>query len=229
MVAIATGRSTASVLDYLRQLGWEETPIVCYNGALGYVASPGSSGAPRLTRVFADVLSAEATRSLVTLAEDCGLVLQYYDGETGEVFANPRRDEHERLVARYAELTGRPQTRVVDFEANMLRGPSAKVLILTEDPAGLIAEADRRFPRGKFNYFPGSTHPFFVEFLAASASKGAGLAQLCSHLGVPLERVVAFGDGENDKEFLEVAGLGLAMKNARPLAKAAAKKVLQVQ
>ena len=200
MVVVATGRSSSSVLDYLLRLGWEEAPIVCYNGAVGYLAGPSREGRPpRLTRIFADTLTEEATRQLVALAEDLGLVLQYYDPDSGEVFANPRSDEHERLVDRYAGLVGRPQTRVTSFEACLARGPSAKVLILTSDPAALIAEADRRLPRGVFNYFPGSPHPFFVEFLAASASKGAGLARLCEHLGVPLESAVAFGDGENDK------------------------------
>ena len=190
------------MLGYLLQLGWEEAPIVCYNGALGYIASPGLGEPPRLTRVFADVLSEEATRQLIALADDLGLVLQYYDPDSGEVFANPRSDEHELLVAMYAELVGRPQTRVASFEACLRRGPSAKVLVLTHDPAALVAEADRRLPRGVFNYFPGSPHPFFVEFLAASASKGAGLSRLCEHLGVSLESTVAFGDGENDKVLL---------------------------
>jgi hydroxymethylpyrimidine pyrophosphatase-like HAD family hydrolase len=39
--------------------------------------------------------------------------------------------------------------------------------------------------------------------------------------------VVSFGDGENDEEFLRYAGLGIAMKNARPLAKSAANLVLE--
>ena len=53
-------------------------------------------------------------------------------------------------------------------------------------------------------------------------NKGAGLARLCAALDVPPARVVAFGDGDNDLEFLATAGLGLAMANARENVKAAA-------
>ena len=67
-----------------------------------------------------------------------------------------------------------------------------------------------------------------MEFLAAGASKGDGLLRLCRAIDVPVESTVAFGDGENDKEFLELAGLGVAMKNACPLAKKAAGRVIEV-
>lgn len=48
---------------------------------------------------------------------------------------------------------------------------------------------------------------------------------MCKAMQYDIADVVAFGDGENDKEFLEVAGLGVAMSNARPLAKLAADEI----
>lgn len=51
---------------------------------------------------------------------------------------------------------------------------------------------------------------------------------LCDHLNIAIENTVAFGDGENDKEFLAAAGVGCAMKNARPAAKSAANIVIDV-
>ena len=58
--------------------------------------------------------------------------------------------------------------------------------------------------------------------LHPEVTKGAGLRRLCAALGVGLEQVVAFGDGDNDIEFLQLAGHGLCMKNGRETAKAAA-------
>ena len=50
--------------------------------------------------------------------------------------------------------------------------------------------------------------------------KGAGLERLCRELlAVPLSAVVAFGDGDNDVEFLTLAGRGIVMKNGRRVAK----------
>lgn len=51
------------------------------------------------------------------------------------------------------------------------------------------------------------------------------MAALCAHLGIPLERAVAFGDERNDCSMLAAAGLGVAMGNAAPEAKAAARLV----
>ena len=47
-------------------------------------------------------------------------------------------------------------------------------------------------------------------------------------MNIPLESVVAFGDGENDIEFLKYAGIGVAVQNARDLTKNAADIVLEV-
>ena len=59
--------------------------------------------------------------------------------------------------------------------------------------------------------------------------KGLGLSLLCKHLEISILDTVAFGDGENDAEFLVAAGVGCAMKNARPKAKEAANIVIEVR
>lgn len=62
----------------------------------------------------------------------------------------------------------------------------------------------------------------FLEVLADGVSKAWGLAQLCAHLGVRREEVLAFGDAPNDTEMLAWAGRGVAVANAHPEAQAAA-------
>ena len=54
----------------------------------------------------------------------------------------------------------------------------------------------------------------YLEIIPVAASKGAALARLAEHVGVPLDRVVAVGDQENDLEMLREAGLGVAMPHA---------------
>lgn len=54
----------------------------------------------------------------------------------------------------------------------------------------------------------------YLDVTRAGVTKGAAVAILARHLGVPLERTVAFGDGPNDLEMLAQAGLGVAMANA---------------
>ena len=53
-----------------------------------------------------------------------------------------------------------------------------------------------------------------LEINSQEAGKGTALEELCRALGVQLCDTVAFGDGLNDKEMLEKAGLGIAMANS---------------
>ncbi|XOQ44812.1 MAG: 5-amino-6-(5-phospho-D-ribitylamino)uracil phosphatase YcsE [Clostridium sp.] len=55
-----------------------------------------------------------------------------------------------------------------------------------------------------------------LEINDAAANKGDGLLNLCKKLGVGMESVMAFGDGDNDRNMLKAAGLGIAMGNAEP-------------
>ena len=67
--------------------------------------------------------------------------------------------------------------------------------------------------------------PGNVEITHRDATKGAALEFLCGYLGIPAERAAAFGDERNDCSMLRAAGLGVAMGNAAPEARAAADAV----
>ena len=54
----------------------------------------------------------------------------------------------------------------------------------------------------------------FINVIAKGVSKGRALEALASYLGIPLEGVIAIGDGVNDVSLLEKAGLAVAMGNA---------------
>ncbi|MDR6867051.1 Cof subfamily protein (haloacid dehalogenase superfamily) [Microbacterium resistens] len=65
----------------------------------------------------------------------------------------------------------------------------------------------------------------FVEVMAEGVTKASGLAQLCAHLGIGREEVVAFGDGLNDLEMLRWAGRGVAVANAIDVLRDAADEI----
>lgn len=62
-----------------------------------------------------------------------------------------------------------------------------------------------------------------MEVTAIGVTKGAALERLCEELGISAHEVMAFGDGNNDVEMLQWAGLSFAMENGSEDAKAAAK------
>lgn len=53
-------------------------------------------------------------------------------------------------------------------------------------------------------------------------NKAQALRRVCDMLQLDMSRILAVGDGENDKEMLRAAGLGCAMGNSNALARAAA-------
>lgn len=59
------------------------------------------------------------------------------------------------------------------------------------------------------------------------AAKAAFLAEVAEIEGVPLEQTVAIGDGANDLDMLEMAGLGIAF-NAKPVVQQAADTTIRV-
>ena len=54
-----------------------------------------------------------------------------------------------------------------------------------------------------------------IEINAKGVEKGSSLEFLAEHLGILQEEVMTIGDGANDVRMLEVAGIGVAMGNAK--------------
>ena len=69
--------------------------------------------------------------------------------------------------------------------------------------------------------------PGMLEVLPFGCSKGVGVLKLLEHIGISPENTVAFGDGENDVEMFEAVKFGIAVANAKPLLKNAARFVTE--
>ena len=222
----ATGRSISSITGFIKELGLPQDPVhvVGFNGGCGVDVA--RSGAVK--GLFECPLEINRAKDLLEFAESMGLCAQYYIGSTGDVYAVPKSDSHRDLLRRYAELTGKQQKIVESYDIPISISAPAKILIMTDDADGMIRAAERMFHVDQYHIIRGTPEPFFVEFLTPGVHKGSGLVKICALKRIEIDSVVAFGDGENDDEFLRVAGRGLAMKNARPLAMAAADMVLPV-
>lgn len=61
-----------------------------------------------------------------------------------------------------------------------------------------------------------------LEINRKEATKGNALTWLAGYLRIPIQEVMAFGDGENDVSMLQAAGIGIAMENGIAKAKEAA-------
>jgi hydroxymethylpyrimidine pyrophosphatase-like HAD family hydrolase len=67
--------------------------------------------------------------------------------------------------------------------------------------------------------------PEYLEIMAPGVDKGTALLEIARHLGLSLEEVLAVGDADNDIGMLQAAGIGVAVRNAKPHVQAAAREV----
>lgn len=64
-----------------------------------------------------------------------------------------------------------------------------------------------------------------LEINSIFANKGMGLKFLSSYYGIPTDKIITFGDGENDMNMLADAKYGFAMKNGSKTAKTVARHI----
>lgn len=197
---VATGRMFRSVAPYLEEAGIGE-PIVCYQGAA--VVEPGS-GAFLLHEPLALDIAREAIGALAGL----GLSPNVYVDD--RLFV-ARETEYSRAYSVFQRL---PVTEVGDLLAWLDRAPTK--LVQVADPPVLAEIRPGLEQRFDGRMFVTTSLPYMLELGNPAVTKGSGIAFVAARLGIDLERLIAFGDGENDVELLEVAGLGIAIETGHP-------------
>jgi Cof subfamily protein (haloacid dehalogenase superfamily) len=197
-VVVVTGRMFQSALPYALAAGIDD-PIVCYQGAAVVDLE---------TRTFLrhEPIPVPVAREVIAAVQETGYTLNaYVDDELYVASVTPAAERY----ARFQRLEIHP---VGDLLA-WLAAPPTKLVAVGEPPemdalkVAMKARFDSRLHISK-------SLPIFLEFSRKGITKGSGLAFLAERLGIARERVVAFGDAENDVELLEWAGYGVAVANA---------------
>lgn len=205
-VVLVTGRPPRFVQPLAAALG-VTGPAICCNGALLY-----------------DPLSDELLEeSPLTSAAASAVVRRIRAASPGVGFAIERGLRY-GCDQVYRELGG-GMLRPEDDEV-------ADALTLCAQP---ITKLIARHPTlGSHDYYPQAraiagdlaavtiSGPNIVEITALGVDKAATLARLCARLDIMPAQVMAFGDMPNDAPMLSWAGLGVAVANAHPEARAAA-------
>jgi Cof subfamily protein (haloacid dehalogenase superfamily) len=207
-VIINTGRMFASSRCFARELELE-MPVICYNGAM-------------IRGLRDEILShipldMDIARQLLTIFRERDIYVQSYIDDELLVKA---QDEDEAIeYMRFYGVMGRP---IGDEIYSPVTAPT-KLLAVTggiEESHSLMSDLARIF--GSSLYVT-SSNSDFVEMMNPKANKSNGLTHLARVMGIPMESVMALGDGENDIEMLRHAGLGIAMGNALEAIRCAAR------
>ena len=209
-----TGRPFSSVSPTLKELGLlgaTDEYVLSFNGG---VLTENSEGSPltlcQLPRDVADQLYARGVElGLCVHAYTLGplYVYNYLDVERAHI--EGRLDIRETFERTLDEAVGeKTVVKVLYMSTDMDR---LRAIRRELEADGLISGLDVVYSSNRY-----------LEFNAEGVNKGAGLLDLAARLGVPRNEVMAVGDNSNDVAMLEAAGLGVAVANATPEAKAAA-------
>ena len=197
---VATGRMFRSVEPYLAEAGIRE-PVVCYQGAAVVDPTTGQF------LLHEPIELAVAREAIAALAER---------GFSPNVYVDDRlyvaqETEYSRAYSQFQHL---PVTEVGDLLA-WLQQPPTKLVQVADPPVladlrpGLVRQLGGRM-------FVTTSLPYMLELGNPAVTKGSGMAFVANLLGLDLDHVVAFGDGENDVELLDVAGFGVAIETGHP-------------
>lgn len=208
-IAFATGRMFEAIAGWVTDLGLT-TPQIANNGA--DLVDPHSA-----ERLFSQGLSPNAVAWLVEQGQAADLPIVLFAGT--RVLAEATVPEHWLLERNNEHVAIVPRTVLLDPSLTV-----EKLLFLALDRAAeLPAVRDQMMALLSGSFQAEVTERGILNFCHPQANKGQAVTRLASRLGIPLDRVAAVGDGDNDVAMLTTVGLGIAMGNASPAALAAAR------
>ena len=208
-VTVATGRMFRSAARASAELGLT-APIASFQGA--HVADP-STGEVLWHR---PLTAAQAVVALEAL-QPWGVEVIAYHGE--EVYV----DRLSPWVEGYG-MRNQTTVNLVDDLRSAAEMEFTRLLVVGRDDEMKRLETELRARFDSTLYVTRSL-PHFCEILHPSGGKERALAWLCDYFGVGRQETIAFGNGYNDVQMLEWAGLGVAIGGAVPEALAVADRV----
>ncbi len=210
-VILATGRMFRSALPWAHELH-VSLPLVCYQGAL--IRDVPRDGGPTDV-LFEEGLDSAVATAAIAIARQHGWHRQAYADDT--LYCEQDRPE----AHLYAAIAQVPITFVEDLD-EVVRGGSTKVVFVSQQPAVvdacIAAMTEGLGDRARVT----RSMDWFVEVISPRVNKALAVGMVCSTLGLTLGDAVAVGDAPNDIEMLALAGLGVAVRTARPEVLAAA-------
>jgi Cof subfamily protein (haloacid dehalogenase superfamily) len=207
LVAMATGRAFSSAARFAKDLELN-APLICFQGAMIRDYRDG-------TTVYVDTIPLDSAREVIAFSQARQLNVQVYLGDDQSY-----TDQVNSEIARLAEIAQVPVSGVGNL-AKWLDRPPLKFLYFVEQEEAapeLVRDLKSQFDHLQIVR---SWHQI-VEITGPDVSKGSALMRLAECLETPQLATMAVGDQDNDVSMIAWAGLGVAMGDASPAAKAAA-------
>ncbi|MDC3413707.1 Cof-type HAD-IIB family hydrolase [Aquibacillus sp. 3ASR75-11] len=203
IVVIATGRPHRASSEYYDILGLD-TPMVNFNGALIHHPSDNKWDVlhtPLPIRTARKIIQTCYELEVPNILAEIGnqVYLDRYDEELMKVLHVHRQNQPITVGSLKNELKTDPTSLLIyphEKHVEQLR------TTLSDEHASVIEHRKWAAPWN------------IIEIVRKGLNKAVGLKKIAHYYHIPVERIIAFGDEDNDFEMIEYAGVGVAMANA---------------
>lgn len=201
-IVIATGRPYRGAIDYYNELNLN-TPMITENGAL---ISPLSD---KSFPVYSKTISKKLVDEIFTLLGDdfvTGFYNVYNDlyvynrMETFEFFYH--LDQDSNIIKGHLNDKTFPEPHLILLGINLTSKDKFEDFIYNKTNNELAL-------RTWWNDDKGIVYEIYLN----SCSKGKSVLKIAEHYNIDKQNIISFGDGSNDVELLEMAGIGVKMIN----------------
>jgi hypothetical protein len=215
LVTLATGRRWGSTKPVADALGLQ-VPLITFNGALIRESQTGAI-------LHYNPLPRESIAPFVTTLVERGLQpVLYEDIRSGEGFlTGPADFDSEAIRGWFASLGeeyGPPITRLTHDDLARTDG-SVRIIVYDETEKIISVDAlaaELGFTAHTIFYPVERYNALMAELTHPDCTKAFAIAALAQHYGLTIAETIAVGDGPNDLEMIEQAGIGVAMGQSVP-------------
>lgn len=213
-VAICSGRFPENVYLLLRD-GGLCCPIIGING--GCIVDE------RLTPLSSHYMGRGAAMAVQRLLEEAGAHYFIFNPQIVCTSDLSVRHHSELSAGERIRALGVSYVHGTEAARECARLPVYKFFISNRVPLEPLREKLRTIPGISLT----QSNPANIEVMPAGVDKASGITEFANIMGVSMDDVMTLGDEENDIPMLRAAGIGVAMGNACPAAKAAARYVTE--
>ncbi len=199
-VMIATGRPFRSSVPYYTELGLK-TPIVNFNGA--FVHHPGNSK----WGMFHEPMNLKTAVDIVEACQDFD-----FHNIIAEVLDDVYFHYHDEKLIDIFKM-GEPLITTGDLRDKLTDHPTSLLIHATEKQVPEIRRHLNNVHAEVIDHRRWAAPWHVIEIIKSGLNKAVGLKRVSDWIGIPPERIIAFGDEDNDLEMIEFAGTGVAMGN----------------
>ncbi len=212
IVVIATGRSNRVSIDFYHELELT-TPLINSNGAVMHHPRNKSWGihhTPLLHDTALDIVDMSyhfQSENILAAIHDSVLIDQY----------------DQRIIDFYRITDYDDSFKIGTLKEHLTEDPTLMLLYPNVEQVDKITEQLDNVHADVITQRSWGEPYHIIEIMNKQMNKAKAIKRVADEYGIPKDRIMAFGDGSNDLEMIDFAGIGVAMENGIPELKSIAK------